>query len=253
MKMIVRGVPDCFADATRRDASPTGIDVALARRQHQAYVAALTQAGALVTMLPPDERHPDCCFVEDQAVVLGSRALVARSGLPSRRGEAVAVEEALGATLDISRMQPPATLDGGDVMVLRDHVLVGIGGRTNEAAVVWLGALAEPLDLVVTAVRVPSPYLHLKSACSAIAPDVVLAVQDALGPQVFPQYVKVIWVPPEEAYAVNALPAGDVVLVADGYPQTQALVGEAGFVVVPVQMSEFERGDGALTCLQIKL
>lgn len=235
------------------------IDVALAQAQHAEYCQALAAAGVTVEMLPPDERHPDSCFVQDPAVVIRDQAIICRMGAPSRRGEEEAVAEALSGRFpprglrgtSLARIVAPGTLEGGDVLVLPDKVLVGLTARTNQAGIaqfiVALSALT-PL-LPIYSIRV-NETLHLLSAVTYIGHGTLLAV-DAYADHPMFAGLDVIVAPPEEAYAVNALGLGKSVVVPAGYPHIAALLRARGFEVLPVPVSEFAKADGGVTCLSL--
>lgn len=243
---IVGAVTASTVDATRRE-DQGRIDLGRAREQHAAYVAALETLGYTIVALPGDEANPDGVFVEDQAVVVGERALVCRSGHPGRRAEADAVEQALITLgLDVVRMPAPATLDGGDVLRLGSTLWVGRSDRTNDAG---LAVLAEVFPTCeVRRVVLPNDVLHLKCVCSSPVPG-VLVVADGLSAIDLPE--RVIRVAFEDRWAANVVGRGDQVIVGAGYPRVEAAIRAAGFEVLPVDMSEIRKGDGSLTCLSI--
>ncbi|MGE5138099.1 MAG: dimethylarginine dimethylaminohydrolase family protein [Rudaea sp.] len=220
-----------------------------AQAQHAAYCQALCTAGLDVTVLPPDERYPDSCFVQDTALVIRGQVIVCRPGAPSRRGEEQATAAWLGENWPVKHIEPPGTLEGGDVMVLADRVLVGRSERTNAEGIEQLRAFLEPLGLPVLSVTV-GDGLHLLSDGTYLGRGIVLAapsfkgLAEVAGLQILP-------VPPAEAYAANALALGDHVIVPAGFPQTAARLKAAGFNVLAVPLSEFEKVDGGATCLSI--
>jgi len=221
-----------------------------ARAQHAVYVEMIRKAGWEVRMLAPDTRFPDACFVEDTAVVQRGRALLTRSGAPSRRGEVSAVAEALPDDLEIFKTPAPACLDGGDVLCLGDRLFVGCSGRTNAKGVSRLAAVFEPVGLQVIPVRVQA-CLHLK--CHASSPRAnVLVATDAVLPELsLRDDQRRVQVPPHEAYAANVLGLGTQTLVHVGFPQTIQNLKDAGLDPTEIDMSEFRRADGSLTCLSV--
>jgi dimethylargininase len=224
---LVRGVSDALA-------SSYGCDVARARRQHAAYCEALGDTAAL----PADPRLADCCFPEDTAVVEGERALITRMGAPARRPECVAVAGFLRERgLRIRRMGPPATLDGGDVLRVGQRVFVGLSARTNRAGV---RVLEEFLGRPCTPVPVER-CLHLKTACTALDERTVLLNPEWVDREFFAGLSIV------EAARPNALVAGGTCLVAS--PATAAAVPGARLL----DISEFEKAFGGLTCLSLRL
>jgi dimethylargininase len=250
---IVRGVPATFDRCIRPRGDDRPIDVALASEQHARYCDTLQSLGLRLIHLDADDRYPDCCFVEDTAVVVGDTAIVCEMGARSRRGEEVAVAGAL-AGRRLFRLEPPATMDGGDVIFLGGRLFVGLTARTNEDAVRQVERILGPSR--VDAVPVPvTGFLHLKSACTPIAPNTLLmserfAAGGALaGLAGFERLI----VPEEEGYAANCLSVGGVVIVSAGYRRTKSLIESNGHRTVSLDMSEFRKGGGSLTCLSIVL
>jgi len=250
-RALLREVADSFQRATTRERSPEPIDVERAREQHRAYVATLRRLGVTVEVVSADHAHPDCCFIEDQAVVRGGVALIARSGNAARRGEASPVAEALASYATVFHMAAPATLDGGDVLAVGRVLFVGLSARTNQGGVDRLGEVFGPLGYRVRPVRVPPEFLHLKSLCSALGEDAIALAEGTLPPSVFADVSRVLPIPAEEAYAANTVAVGDRVLVASGYPGAARALAAAGFQPVAVDTSEFRKADGALTCLSV--
>lgn len=196
--------------------------------------------------MPRDDLNPDSCFVEDTAVVRGRRALICRPALESRRREVEAVARLLDDHLDLARAQAPATVEGGDVIHLEDRLISGISQRTNRSGVQqmsdWLGVQVDTVE--------DNGIVHLKSYATYIGRGTVVA-SDRLAEHDAFKELEVIRIPEDEAYAADALAIGDVVLMAARRPASHRLVTEAGFEVVPVEVGEFEKCEGAITCLSI--
>jgi len=222
------------------------IDVERARRQHKEYHRLLTELGVEVICMPRDDAHADSCFVEDAAVVHGGRAFACRPALESRRGEVPAVAEVLKERLKVSFAREPATVEGGDVIHLEDRLVSGITKRTNEDGV---RQMRDWLEARVDVVR-DSSIMHLKSYATYLGRGTVIASQRFANHPAF-EGMTVIQVPEDEAYAADALAVGEVVLMAAGMRKSHRLVREAGFDVWPVDVGEFEKCDGAITCLSI--
>jgi dimethylargininase len=246
---ITRDVPDTFARALAK--TPATIDVAAARAQHAGYRGALVEAGLTVVNLAADDATPDCCFVEDTAVVAGGVALITCPGAPSRRGEVDAVAVALSAHVPIERMQAPATLDGGDCMLVGTTLYVGRSARTNEAGIARLTDVMRPRGVRVIAIEMPPEILHLKCVCSSLG-DRMLLAEGSIDPAVFGA-IAIVTAPAEDPFAANAVAAGDHVLAAADSPRTHAALRAAGYRVIPVATPEMRKADGALTCLSIVL
>lgn len=227
-------------------------DLPRARAQHEAYCRALEQCGVTVLRLPSDPRFPDSTFVEDTAVIAGRAALLTLPGAPSRRGEVAAIADAL--TLfrpDPPAIEPPGTLEGGDVCQVEDHVFIGLSGRTNEAGAAQLAAFLAGHGLTASTVDVRGS-LHLKSDMSYLGHN-RLALAGALqGHPAFAAY-EAVPVADEEAYAANCLEVNGTVLVAAGFPRFAEALERLGYPVIPLDMSEFQKMDGGLSCLSLRL
>jgi dimethylargininase len=248
---LLRGVPESFAACvTRRPADPP-LDPALARRQHRAYRACLEEGGFATRLLPADEAHPDCAFIEDTAVLLGEGALLTRPGHPRRRGEVAGVAAALEESLRVDAMEAPATLDGGDVLRVGRRLFVGESERTNPAGREALARFAAPRGYEVVPVPVAG-VLHLKSAATALDDATVLVFPGAVSPAAF-RGLRVVAVAGDDPEAANVvrLPDGRI-LVAEHLPQSAAAGRAAGFNPLACNVSEFARADGGLTCLSLR-
>lgn len=249
---LVRDVPDSFASAVTGTPPNPPLSAALAREQHTAYVAALEMGGYGIERVETDEAHPDCLFVEDVAVVVGEHALVTRPGHASRRGEVDAVADVLDRHVRLHRVQAPATIDGGDVLVIGRRVFVGLSTRTNVQGIKALAAIAEPQGYSVTPVPVGS-VLHLKSGLSAVDDETVLwhpraCERDRLS------RLRVVEVPGDDPEAANVVRLADGrILVGSHHTATAQVVEGLGVEVVSVDVSEIARADGGLTCMSIRL
>ncbi len=249
-RVLVRGVPASFAAALTGLPLAAPLDPARAQRQHAGYVAALAELGLEVLAVPTDEACPDCCFVEDTAVVAAGLALVTRPGAPSRRPEVAAIAAVLARHLPVVTMDAPATLDGGDCLRLGATIYVGRSARTNEAGIAALAAAFGPHGLAVVPVPMPAGVLHLKTVCSPLADDCMLLAEGTIAPATFVG-VRIISVPPGEAHAANVLAVGTHCLVPHDAPETAERVTRAGWTVHAIDTSELRRADGALTCPSI--
>jgi dimethylargininase len=222
------------------------IDVALAARQWQSYVDVLVEAGWQVVEVAPADNCPDAVFVEDPVVVYGKTAVLARSGAPERRAETVGVEKAL-AGYDIRRIEAPGTLDGGDVLKIGSTIYVGRGGRTNDDGIRQLAAHLPGATVVPVPV---TKVLHLKSAVTALPDGTVIGYPPLVDdPSVFDDFLAV----PEESGAHVVLLGDDRVLMAASAPKTAALLETRGLRPIPVDISEFEKLEGCVTCLSVRL
>lgn len=250
MLALTRSLPDSFVHALSAVPPDPPIDLAQARRQHATYRATLEAFGAEVTLLAADEACPDCCFIEDTAVVAGGIALVTRPGAPSRQSEGPAVAAALAPWVELATMPGPATLDGGDCLRLGRTLYIGRSARTNLAGIARAAEVFEPRGYRVVAVDLPPHVLHLKCVASPLGGDRVLLAEQTLPAALFAG-AAIVWVPPEETYAANAVAIGDQVVIAAGFPRTHAALDAAGLRVHPIATTEMRKADGSLTCLSI--
>jgi dimethylargininase len=230
------------------------VSASLADAQHAQYRRALETAGLTVTVVPPDETFPDGVFIEDTAVVWGQYALIARM-CPEREGEQAAVAEVLRPTHTIRRLIAGATLDGGDVLHLDDSTYVGLSTRTNEAGAEAVRELLVPFGRRVVTVPVAN-CLHLKTGVTYLGNRTLLAVPGWFELRRF-HAEEVIHTGEGEQGSANTLRIGNHLLVPAGYPETarrlQRFAEQHGLHVQTLDISEFEKGDGSLTCLSIIL
>ncbi len=231
-------------------------DLSVARAQHAAYCAALRDAGIEVTTLPGDDAHPDATFVEDTAIVTARGAICCHPGAASRRGEVATMQRALTTMLGSAPAMiiAPGTVDGGDVCQIGDHFCIGLSGRTNTAGAAQLGAWLAGLGYTASTVPLDNDpqLLHLKSGLTWLGGDRVLAVASLATRAELAEF-DVTVVPEAERYAANGVRVNDVVLLPAGHPETAALVSAIGYRVVPLAMSEFQKMDGGLSCLSIRV
>ena len=229
---------------------PPEIDLARARTQHQQYREALARAGYSVVVIPADEDHPDCPFIEDAAVVLENLAIITRPGAPERRGETGPVAAAIGSVLPIRQIEAPGTIDGGDVLLMGSTVYVGQSTRTNGEGIRQFTEFADEGGLVVVPVPV-SDVLHLKSAVAAVDHETVLIASDCVDTEHFSQFRR-IEKAPDEAHLASVLRLrGGVLAMTTTAPKTLARLRAAGFEPELVDSSEFQAADGGLTCLSV--
>jgi dimethylargininase len=225
------------------------IDVALARRQHAAYEQALRDAGCDVRQLPEQPDQPDSVFVEDTAIVLDEAAVLTRPGAASRRGEVESMAAALDGLRDVVRIEPPGTLDGGDVLRLNRTLYVGASARSSAEGIAQLQRLLAPFDYRVVAVPLHG-CLHLKSAVTQIAPGQVLVNPAWIDARCFPGWEPVA-IDPAEPHAANALRVCDALIYPASCPRTADALRKRGLDVRSVDMSETEKAEGAVTCCSV--
>ena len=226
------------------------VDAALALEQWQQYVAAFRARGWNVQEVSPADEHPDGVFVEDVVVIFDDLAVVTRPGALSRRGEIETARRVVAASgLPTSAIEAPGTLEGGDVLKIGRTVYVGRSSRTNDEGIAQLRALLAPRGWDVVAVPI-TKVLHLKTGVTALPDGTVIGyeplVDDA---SVYPSFVPV---PEAEGSAVVVLDDHSVVISASA-PRTAALLRERGLDVVTVPVSEFEKLEGCVTCLSVRV
>jgi dimethylargininase len=226
-------------------------DPARALKQHDAYIEALRACGLAVTVLEADEEYPDSVFVEDVAVVGAALAVIARPGAPSRRGEVKAVALALAGLAPRSEaILPPGTLEGGDVLRAGDRYYVGISERTNEEGARQFAAILGRHG--AETVLVPLRWvLHLKTGIAYLEENRLLACGEFLEQPLLASFER-IPVPAGEEYAANSLWLNGRVLVPAGFPETKCVIERHGCETLTVDVSEFRKLDGGLSCLSLR-
>jgi dimethylargininase len=187
--------------------------------------------------------------VEDTAVIFGRKAVICNMKTKSRAKEVIEVAKVLGKMKELHYIKPPATIDGGDILKVEDTVFVGLTSRTNLHAVKQLERVLARSDYEIIPAKVHN-VLHLKSACTYLGDSHVLVAEGCFDTGLLRYYEKIV-VPKGEEYAADCLAVNGTVLVARGYPETRRLIEEAGFSTKELDVSEFRKGDGALTCLSI--
>ena len=223
-------------------------------QQHAAYCRALEQCGLKVLTLPADRQHPDSTFVEDAAVLTPHTAILTRPGAKSREGEVLAIRAALGQFYTaLQQIEAPGTLDGGDICDAGSHFFIGISHRTNFEGASQLGALlaAQGFTSSTVDIRKMDSILHLKSGIAYLEENTLVLMEEMAGLEQFRGY-KVIRVPPEETYAANCVRVNDYVLFPAGYQTQESRVQQQGFKTLPLEVSEFAKMDGGLSCLSLR-
>jgi dimethylargininase len=233
-------------------------DFEKALQQHEDYCDALRRCGLQLTHLAPDAAFPDATFVEDTAIVTGRGAVLTHPGAPSRRGEVTSVALALNEIYDdLPRIQAPGTVDGGDICEAGDHFLIGVSARTNESGAAQLAGHLRRLGYSASLadIRNIKGLLHLKTGIAWLG-DAVWLVDEAIVESVRGwsglQIDRIIAVGPEESYAANCVRVNDAVLVAQGYPRVSKALEDLGLRTVILDMSEFRKMDGGLSCLSLR-
>jgi len=226
------------------------VDYERAHGQWRNYVAALADCGWQTLEVPPADACPDSVFIEDTAVMFGDFAVVALPGAPSRRPEIDGMPELLsGLNIETAHIELPGTLDGGDVLKVGADVYIGLGGRTNAEGVKQLRRLVAPRGFSVIAVPV-TKVLHLKSAVTALPDGTVIGYEPLVDDsRIFPRFRAM----PEESGAHVVVLDQERVLMAADCPSSVALVESIGYEVVSVDIGEFEKLEGCVTCLSVRV
>ena len=250
---VARSISSSFDSAVTGFFGTRNPNVGEAEGSHAAYVAALRAHGTEVTVLPALPEHPDCCFTEDTAVIVGDVAVIPNMGHPSREGEQEAVVEHLSDRYEIDRMPKGATLDGGDVVFYDDRYLIGLSTRTNRIGAEYLASRVRGADYHVELIDVPGSTLHLTTVMSSPREGTVIAAEGHLTEaQLGPLSDELLWVPESEAYAANTIGySDDRVIVSAGFPVTRQVMLDAGFSITSVDMDAIMQADGSLTCLSV--
>jgi dimethylargininase len=222
--------------------------------QHEAYCAALEQCGLALVRLESDGRYPDSTFVEDTAVLAGHCAVLTRPGAPTRSGEVTATAAALDAFfLRLDSIQEPGTLDGGDVCEARNHFFIGVSERTNEAGAQQLAGLLESCDYTSSFVDIRGieAILHLKSGLAYLGDNRLVVTEGLANREEFRSY-DLVRVQAGDEYAANCVHVNGHVLVAAGYQSFENILRGFGYQTMALEMSEFQKMDGGLSCLSLR-
>lgn len=247
---LCRAVSPAIADCELSFIGRQKIDVEMAHKQHIDYVAALQSMGVQVIELPAEATLPDSVFVEDTVLLFDELAVITRPGAESRRAEVASIEAAFRKWRTvIERISEPGTIDGGDVLRIGKRVFVGLSQRSNQAAIDQLGTILKPYGYSVTAVPMHD-CLHLKSAVTALSDDAVLINPGWVDAACFSEYRQVN-VSESEPHAANVVRVNADILMPSNFPQTRTLIEAAGFSVRPVDVSELQKAEGAVTCCSV--
>ena len=245
-RAIVRPPGRSYCDCISSHPEHGLLDLNLAREQHRSYMNTLSELGLDVIELTPCDDLPDACFVEDTVVVHRNKALMARPNPISRRGEIESVEEVLKDYFDIYRVDEPATLEGGDVIHLKNRLVSGVTQRTSiEGVQKMRDELAVEVDIVEDA-----SIVHLKSYVTHLENNKMVGIGRYSKHPSFEE-IDFLIIPDNEVYASNTLTINGTVLIPHGYSETADILKRSDFDVIQMHTSEFARCEGALTCLSI--
>lgn len=252
-RAVVCAPAPTFAEGlTSVDFGAPNFDLAVA--QHEVYCAALEEIGLDLIRLPADPRHPDSTFVEDTAILTDRVAILTRPGAASRKGEVEAIGRALaGLSLTLQEITAPGTVDGGDICEADGHFHIGISARTNEEGARQLAEILARAGYTSSFIdiRATPGILHLKSGVAYLGEE-WMAVIDSLADQPAFRPYNQIRVAAGEEYAANCVLVNDRILIASGYPKLEGTLRGLGRRVMPLDMSEFRKMDGGLSCLSLR-
>ncbi|SDS48910.1 dimethylargininase [Actinoplanes derwentensis] len=246
---LVRKPAETLADGIVTFVERQPVDLALARRQWVAYVAALEANGWPAVEVDADDTLPDSVFVEDTVIMFGSVAVLANPSRAARSPEVAGTARKLRELGFEPVALTEGHLDGGDVLKVGRTVYVGLGGTTDQAAIDQLQRVLGPHGWTVVAVPI-TKALHLKSALTALPDQTIIGYGPLVDdPSIFPSFLEV----PEESGAHVVVLDEDTVLMSDGAPQSRSIFEARGLRVVPVDISEYEKLEGCVTCLSVRV
>ncbi len=219
--------------------------------QHNDYIDALKECGLDVTVLEACEDFPDSCFVEDVALMTPHCAILTRPGAPSRRGEVKHIEDTVKSFYEnIERITSPGQVEAGDIMMAGDHYYIGLSERTNQIGADQMISILEKYAMTGSVVEM-SEVLHLKTGLGYIEDNTLLACGEFLSKPEFQKY-DIIEIEADHSYSANSVWINGTVLVPKGYDRTVAVIKAAGYKVREVDVSEYRKLDGGLSCLSLR-
>lgn len=222
-----------------------------ALEQHNNYIETLKKCGLDVTILDGDDRFPDSVFVEDTALLTPKCAVITNPGAQARKGEIKEMENCVKQFYtNIEHIKAPGTLDAGDIMMVDNHFYIGLSDRTNAEGATQLIDILNRNGMTGSTIPLKT-MLHLKTGVSYLENNLLLAFGEFLDKEEFNQF-RFIQIPCDESYAANSLWINGFVLVPKGFPKTKALIDETGLKTVEVDVSEFRKLDGGLSCLSLR-
>ena len=246
---ITRRISPRFNECEITHIERTPIDMDVARTQHDAYVHTLAELGCQVVELAEEPDLPDSVFVEDTAFILPEVAVITRPGADSRKPEIETIIPALSQYRALLHVAEPASVDGGDVLVLGKQIFIGMSTRSNMAAVDQLNELLDTYGYTVHAVEM-TDCLHLKTGVTRVDDKTLLINKNWVDPTYFPGF-DLIEVDASEPFAANCLPVRGKIIYPTTFPKTRARLEAKGFVIAPVDLSELAKAEGAVTCCSL--
>lgn len=246
---ITRAVSSRFNECEITHIDRTPIDINIARQQHHEYIQALSKIGCQVIELPEERDMPDSVFVEDTAFILPEVAVITRPGADSRKPETESIIQALSSYRPLVHVTAPATVDGGDVLVLGKNIYIGMSTRSTMEAVIQLQNLLDHYGYQVTGVAL-TDCLHLKTAVTRVDVKTLLINKKWVDPEHFTG-CELIEVDASEPFGANCLPVNDAIIYAATFPETQKKLEKKGFKIINVNLDELAKAEGAVTCCSL--
>lgn len=246
---ITRKVSPRFNECEITHIERTPIDVNTAREQHDEYVKILSQLGCQVIELPEEPDLPDSVFVEDTAFILPEVAVITRPGADSRKPETESIARALSPHRPLVHVSAPASVDGGDVLVLGKNIYIGLSTRSNMEAVEQLNESLGRFGYTVIGLEL-TDCLHLKTAVTRVDDKTLLINKNWVDADHFNGF-DLIEVDASEPFAANCLPVNDSIIYPTTFPRTRRTLEEKGFRVVDVNLEELAKAEGAVTCCSL--
>lgn len=227
----------------------SAIDFALAQQQHRDYQSALSSLGCEVVVVPAPPGLADSVFIEDTALVLDDIAVMLRPGVASRQPEVAGVAEVLQQYKPLKAIEPPGTIDGGDLLRVGNRIFAGLSTRSNQSGIQQLRDIVSDFGMTVETVET-TKCLHLKSAVSEVAPGTLLINTDWISSSAFKDF-ELIPADKEETHAANALRIGKNLIYPSSFPRTMDALVNRGIDVLPVDLTELQKAEGAVTCCSL--
>jgi dimethylargininase len=219
-------------------------------QQHRSYRQALLSLGLDVVVLPAEPAYPDAYFVEDPVIITQKIAVITRPGAPSRQGEQITLEPFIKYYRPLVHIQPPGTVDGGDVLMVADHFFIGLSERTNSDGATQLAAFLASAGHSSETVPVAAG-LHLKSGMNYVGNNTLLVTSALADYPGFADYEKIL-LDAEEEYAANTLWINDTLLMPKGFPKIHTKLARLGMPIIELEVSEVQKMDGGLTCMSLR-
>ncbi|NOX34265.1 MAG: N(G),N(G)-dimethylarginine dimethylaminohydrolase [Deltaproteobacteria bacterium] len=226
-------------------------DYELALKQHENYIKALKECGLNVTMLDPDENFPDSTFIEDVCLITPGCAIITNPGADSRRDEIISISRIVNELgLPVERIKSPGFLDAGDIMMVKNHYFAGLSDRTNKEGTSQLNNILKKYNYTSSTIELET-VLHLKTGISYLENNNLLAFGEFLTKEALKKF-NILEVAKDESYAANSVWINDKVLVPRGFPKTKKMIEKQGYKTIAVDVSEFRKLDGGLSCLSLR-